>query len=405
MKQEIIKAVENSKKELFDLNSYIYDNPEIAFQEYKACRILSEYLRNNGFDITEQAGSLETAFVATACPTATVSPCIDILAEYDALGLGDSYGQEYSVAHACGHNIIASTAVGAAIALKTVMERWKIPGKLRVVGTPAEEGGGGKIIMQDHGVFDDTDAMLMIHPTSGKSKIAGRCKCSFTFHITYTGVAAHSGNHKERGINAQDAANICYTSVGCLRYQLPDDVQVFSLFTSCSKERMIIPDEMKMIVSIRCFSVTDLNNTITKVRNCIDAGALATGCQVSVQESRGYLGRVCNHTLEGILRKNVDMLKEPLMDGMVDDNGGEDFGNLNRKIPGIMLYPSLLPERKISNHTLEFYKLCNSQRAQDIIVLGSQALACTALDLFQNPSLIEDAKYELEQVINAEEKR
>ena len=400
--EDICQAVESNKNEVFQLSTYIYENPEIAFEEEKACHVLCESLEKHGFEVARGAGGLKTAFTAVSCPSGQDGVHIDILGEYDALGLGDSYGKEYTVAHACGHNIIAATAVGAGAALKKIMEKYQIPGILRVVGTPAEEGGGGKIIMQEAGVFEGIDALLMVHPTSGKTKIAGRCKCGFSFKVTYRGLSAHAGNHKERGFNAQDAANICYTSVGCLRYQLPDDVQVFCLFTSCSEDRAIIPDVMKMTISIRCFSVSHLETAIGKVRNCIEAGALAAGCRVEIQECRGTLGRVVNHTLEQVLRKHVNLLGEPLMDGMVDDNGGEDFGNLNRKIPGIMLYPSLLPEKKISNHTLEFYNLCNSDRAREMILLGSKALACTAMELFENSGIIKNAKEELKQVLAAE---
>lgn len=399
MKQELGQNIEKFKLELFELSQYIYDNPEIGFKEYKACKKLCDFLTKYGFKITTNAGGLETAFVAEACPTGISYPQIDILGEYDALGLGDSFGKEYSIVHACGHNIIATCAVGAGISLLEIMKKNNISGTLRIVGTPAEEGGGGKIIMQENGVFNKTDAMIMIHPTSGTSKIAGKCKSSITMKIKYNGLGAHAGNHKERGINAQDAANICYMSIGCLRYQLPDDVQVFPQFVHNGNAKAIIPDTQEMSISIRCFKPSTLETVIPKIKNCVEAGALATGCTVTIEESLKYYGRLCFHTLEKLIRKNCELLNEPLMDGMVNDNGGEDFGNLIRKVPGIMFYPSLLLEKKISNHTPEFYKLCNSERANEVIILGSKVLAYTALDLFENTKEIELAKQELKELL------
>ena len=402
MKKELFQLIEYAKTDLFGLSDYIYQHPETAFCEFQSCKAMVDFLKKFGFDIEERAGGLETAFTASVCPTGEKFPCIDILAEYDALGLGESYGEDLGIAHACGHNLIAAVAAGTGIGLCQIMKKHKIPGTLRVVGTPAEEAGGGKIILQEKGIFEQTDALLMIHPTSGTSKIAGRCRCSTSLRVTYTGYAAHAGNHRQRGINAQDAANICYTSIGCLRHQLPDEVQVFVTMTGTYKEQMLIPDKANLQIAIRCFAESNLESTKEKVKGCIKAGALATGCKVEIEEKRGYLGRICNYTLERVLRKNVEELEEPLMLGMVDDNGGEDFGNLNRKTPGIMFYPTLLPERKISNHTLAFYELCNSDKSREVILLGSRALAYTALDLYMDPSIIEEAKKELEEMLQKE---
>lgn len=400
-KQELFSRVEELKEDLFDLSSYIYNHPEIAYNEYQACAALVKILGGAGFAMEEKAGGLDTAFIATTCPTGITSPRIDILAEYDALGVGDSFGEGVSVAHACGHNLIATTAVGAGIALMDLMKKHQIPGTLRVVGTPAEESGGGKIDMQQAGVFEGTDAMLLLHPTSGVTKIAGNCRSSYKFKVRYTGVAAHSGSHPEDGVNAQDAANICYTAIGCLRNQLPGEVQVFAQFTNCGQDNFLIPDLAEMNIAVRCFKMTYLEKATEKVRACIEAGALATGCKVEIEEAPGYQGRVCSHVLEEPLRKNAELLGEPLMDGMVDDNGGEDFGNLNRVIPGIMFYPTLLPERKISNHTPEFLSLTNSPKSREVILLGSRTMAFTALDLFEDTSIIDRAKEELAQMQKA----
>lgn len=402
IKERISSYIDERLDDLWDLSNYIYDHPEIGFNEYRTSEKLIEVLKKEGFEVEEKAGGLDTAFVATYSVSQNKKPRVDILAEYDALDLGEGVPPENRFAHACGHNIIATTGVGAGIAMKKILDEYKLDGEIRVVGTPAEEGGGGKIIMQKNGVFDDTDAMILLHPTSGKSKIAGRCKTSISYNVSYHGVPAHAGNHREKGINAHDAAVICYTSIGLLRYQTTDDIQLFVRFTDVGKEKGVIPSVAKLQIQIKSFNPNTVQIMAPKVRNCIEAGALATGCKVDIEENIGYLGRIYNHTFEKYLRKNFELLGEPLKDGMVDDNGGEDFGNLMRKIPGIMPYPSLFTEKRVALHTLDYLKLVTTPRAKYVVGLGSKVMADTVLDLLLDPSIIEEAKQEMQAELEKE---
>lgn len=401
MKKEISEYVDKELDYLWDLSNYIYHHAEMGFHEYETSKRIVEILEEKGFCVERKAGGLDTAFVAEFSANENKQPRIDILCEYDALDLGESMPKDNRIAHACGHNIIAATGVGAGIAMKYILEKYKLPGQIRVVGTPAEEGGGGKIIMQQNGVFDETDAMILLHPTSGKSKIAGRCKTSISYNVTYHGVPAHAGNHREKGINAHDAAVLCYTSIGLLRYQTTDDIQLFVRLTDVGKENGVIPSIAKLQVQIKSFNPNSVNWMAPKVKNCIEAGALATGCRVDIEEKIGYLGRIYNHTFEKYLRSNFELLGEPLKEGLVDDNGGEDFGNLMRKIPGIMPYPSLITEKRVALHTTDYLKLVTSPRAKYVVGLGSKVMADTVLDLLLNPDIIEKArkemKYELEK--------
>ncbi len=388
LKDRLDRLIQDDQPALWELSRYLHENPELYLQERKACAALTQYLTRRGLSPQTGTGGLETAFLAECCPTGIRAPVIDILAEYDALPIG----------HACGHNLIASTAVGAAAALGAVMKQEKIPGTLRLVGTPAEEAFGGKIVLQKAGVFDETDAMLLLHPTTGTTKIAGNCKSSYRLRAVYRGKGAHSGSHPEDGLNAADAAVVCYTALGCLRNQLPSEVQVMPLILNGGEENGLIPDKSEITVSVRCFKMSFLTKAVERVRDCIQAGALAAGCKVEIQEEPGYQGRVCSYVLAEVVRKNFQLLGEPVMPGMVDDNGGEDFGNLNRVIPGVMPYPTLLPEEKISNHTPRFRQLALSPRAEFVVQLGSKVLAYSALDLLCDPSILEAAKAELKEL-------
>ncbi|WP_279138727.1 amidohydrolase [Faecalicoccus pleomorphus] len=401
-KQEISEYVDNRLEDLWKLSNYIYEHAEIGFKEYKTSKKIIDVLKQEGFEVEPKVGGLDTSFVATYSNNSMKKPRIDILCEYDALDLGEALPEGKRIAHACGHNIIASTGVGAGIAMKYLLEKYQLPGEIRVVGTPAEEGGGGKIIMQEHGVFDETDAMILLHPTSGKSKIAGRCKSGRTYQVTYHGKPAHSGNHREKGINAHDAAVICYTSIGLLRYQTTDDIQLFVHFTDVGKEKGVIPSIAKLEIQLKSFNPNTVELIAPKIKNCIEAGALATGCSVEYEEKIGYLGRIYNHTFEKCLRANFELLNEPLKEGMVDDNGGEDFGNLMRKVPGIMPYPSLIPEKRVALHTEDYLKLVTTPRAKYVVGLGSKVMADTVLDLLLHPEIIEEAKIEMQHELEKE---
>lgn len=402
LKNEISSFIGSRHEILWELSNFIYDHAEIGFNEYVTSKKLVEVLKDDGFVVEEKAGGLDTAFVATFSTNETKKPRIDILCEYDALDLGEALPKGKEIAHACGHNIIATTGIGAGMAMKHILEKYNLPGEIRVVGTPAEEGGGGKIIMQEAGVFDKTDAMILLHPTSGKSKIAGRCKTSISYDVSYHGVPAHAGNHREKGINAHDAAVICYTSIGLLRYQTTDDIQLFVRFADVGDENGVIPSVAKLQITIKSFNPNTVKLMAPKVKNCIEAGALATGCTVDIEENVGYLGRIYNHTFEKYLRANFELLGEPLKDGMVDDNGGEDFGNLMRKVPGIMPYPSLITEKRVALHTVDYLKLVTSCRAKHVVGLGSKVMADTVLDLLLNPSIIDEAREEMKEELEKE---
>lgn len=214
-KQAVAATVDAEFDHLWKLASYIHANPEIAFEEKKAASALSSYLHEAGFIVETGIAGLETAFKAVF--KKGDGPRIAVLAEYDALqGLG----------HACGHNLIATSALGCAVAVKHALEHSDLQGSIEVYGTPAEEDGGGKIIMLDHGVFDGLDAVFLMHPTSAMARIGGECASFTDFVIEYFGKSAHAESHPENGINALDAANLFYQAVGLTRQQLRDSIHV-----------------------------------------------------------------------------------------------------------------------------------------------------------------------------------
>ena len=194
-KAECDQYLDEQMEALWSVSKYIHANPELNFEEVKACKVQCEFLERYGFSVKKGIGTLDTAFEASYSKTSS-GPVIAIISEYDALPIG----------HACGHNLIACSALGAAIELKKYMEETETAGTLKVIGTPAEEGGGGKIILIKQGIFEGVDAVLMMHPTSDTTRLAGACLSSKRYKVTYHGVSAHAGSHPDNGTSALSAA-------------------------------------------------------------------------------------------------------------------------------------------------------------------------------------------------------
>lgn len=385
-KQAVAAAVDAEFDHLWKLASYIHANPEIAFEEKKAASALSSYLHEAGFIVETGIAGLETAFKAVF--KKGDGPRIAVLAEYDALqGLG----------HACGHNLIATSALGCAVAVKHALEQSDLQGSIEVYGTPAEEDGGGKIIMLDHGVFDGLDAVFLMHPTSAMARIGGECASFTDFVIEYFGKSAHAESHPENGINALDAANLFYQAVGLTRQQLRDSIHVCCILAESEKDIGRIPDYAKLEVEISTMRVKDIETTKQKIINIAEGMALASGCRVSYKEIPGYYGRMPNTVLGELCRQEMLALQEPMMEGMPSDAGGEDLGNVSRVIPACNLYMTLLPEKKISGHTEQFRELAISDAGKHCLDVSSKGMANSIVRLFQEPDLLKQAKEELKR--------
>lgn len=383
-KQDVAATVDAEFDHLWKLASYIHANPEIAFEEKKAASALSSYLHEAGFIVETGIAGLETAFKAVF--KKGDGPRIAVLAEYDALqGLG----------HACGHNLIATSALGCAVAVKHALEYSDLQGSIEVYGTPAEEDGGGKIIMLDHGVFDGLDAVFLMHPTSAMARIGGECSSFTDFVIEYFGKSAHAESHPENGINALDAANLFYQAVGLTRQQLRDSIHVCCILAESEKDIGRIPDYAKLEVEISTMRVKDIETTKQKIINIAEGMALASGCRVSYKEIPGYYGRMPNAVLGELCRQEMLALQEPMMEGMPSDAGGEDLGNVSRVIPACNLYMTLLPEKKISGHTEQFRELAISDAGKHCLDVSSKGMANSIVRLFQEPDLLKQAKEEL----------
>ena len=262
LKSAARQEIDGDLAELVHLSHTIHDHPETAFEEDRACAWTSEALAAGGFAVTQGVAGMPTAFSAESGSGPLV---VAVCAEYDALP---------GVGHACGHNIIAASAVGAGLGLARVADELGIT--VRVLGTPAEEGGGGKVTMLEHGVFDDVHAAMMIHPWP-EDRLEGTCLAVSHFDVTFTGKSAHASAAPWEGINAGDAMTIAQVAIGLLRQQLRPGDQVHGIVTGGGQAANIIPDEVTGRFMCRSTTLAGLALLEPRVTACFDAGALATG--------------------------------------------------------------------------------------------------------------------------------
>ena len=384
-KRQIDAYLESRFDDLWEISKYIHSNPEVAYEEFKACKLQVDFLRAEGFQVEENLGNLPTAYKATY----SFKPGelnLAVVSEYDALpGIG----------HACGHNLICSSAMGTAIAIKKYLETYEVGGTVTVMGTPAEESGGGKIELLKKNSWDGIDAMLFMHPTSAPTRLAGACLSSYRIKIEFFGKVAHAGAHPENGINALNAATIYFAATGLMRQHFNSDMRLSGIIEHGGEATGLIPDYVSVLGSIACFKTSDLKVGVERIRACAEGAALATGCTAKVSLVPGYEGRVPNKTLSDVCRAELVTLEEPLLDGMPIDYGGEDIGNVSRFIPLCNPYVTIFGDYKISNHTELFKELAISDTGKHCLITTSKSLARTAIELFDKPEIVTAAKAEL----------
>lgn len=380
-KNLILESVESLSNRLIEISHEIHKNPEISNQEVFACNLLCEELNHHGFTIEKDIAGHKTGFIATKSsnkPGATIG----YLAEYDALpGLG----------HACGHNIIGATSVGAAIALGSVIE--DIGGTVKVFGTPAEEGGvngSAKASYVKAGVFNDVDVAMMIHPDSHNHTTPSSLAIA-PMDFEFFGKPAHAAGCPEEGINALDALLLFYNGIAALRQQLTSDIRIHGVILDGGKAANIIPDYTRARFYLRAATVEGLQVLIQKVKNIAEGSALATGCTTQATHIQHVLDNLSpNSVLDDVFSSTLQELGESITNsdsGM----GSTDAGNVSHVIPTI--HPTLsISNTTIPAHTVEFEQACISKKADDSIILGAKTLALTGLKVLTEPTLLDSIK-------------
>jgi len=381
LKLNVVKQVDSKKSELVELSKDIHCNPELGFKEEKAKKWLGDFLSDSGFKVNE-INKYPTAFKAVY---GHGKPVIALLAEYDALP---------DLGHACGHNIIAVTAVGAAVASKCAVD--DLGGQVVVIGTPAEELTGGKILLVEEGVFKGLDAAMLIHPGSKNLATVKALACA-TLQVEFTGKAAHAAGYPEAGINALDALILSYNAINALRQHIKDGSRIHGIITNGGSAANIVPDYASAIFLVRSETKEYLAELQNKVINCFNGAALATGAKFKYKVSgQVYQPMKNNQILAGLLMNNMKSLGRDVM--LYDPNygfGSTDMGNVSQVVPAIH------PEIAISNsnvHTEEFAAAAVSDEGMKGLLDGAKAMGMTVVDLLGDPGNIEAIKKEFSTV-------
>ncbi len=377
LKELACRAVDEVRATLTDLAMDLHAHPELGFQEKHAAGLITRVLEENGLMVSRGVAGLETAFVAEiAADSAAVRKgkagrTVGVLAEYDALP---------EMGHACGHNLIAASAVGAGLALRRVLQGGRVAGTVKVFGTPAEEGGGGKVIMADAGLFDGLTAALAMHP-SQQNAVGGSCLAVRPYTFRFRGRPAHAAASPHDGINALDAVIATFNGVGALRQQVKPDVRIHGIITKGGTAPNIIPESAEARFIVRAAKVDYLDEVAEKVINCARAGALATGATLEVKEGLQYADILPCPPLSDLMKANMESLGLTVRDliGTVTP-ASSDLGNVSHVVPMEEGNFALVPA-EVAYHTEAFCRAAGSPAAADVVVAAAKALAMTALDL------------------------
>jgi len=381
-KDVLSQAVDGLADELETLSRRIHANPELGYQEVKAAGWLSEFLQAKGLRVERGVAGLETAFRATLETGA--GPTISILCEYDALPGLD---------HACGHNLIAASGVGAGAALAAVKDRLQ-GGRIQVIGTPAEEGGGGKIKLIQGGVFKDVDCAMMIHGfdrTILHQDLLGIVRVTFDF----TGKAAHASADPWEGINALDSVIQTFNAISMLRQQVRPDVRLHGIITNGGTAPNIIPEAASATFYVRAASLDYMWEVCRRAVACAEGAARATGASLQVtQGEMVYEPLKRNQTLLDLFKANLERLGVTENAPIRDRLGSSDIGNVSQVIPAIQPMIKVAPTGT-PIHSRAFAAAAVSPGARQGLVVAAKALAMTAADLLSSPEAVQRAKSEL----------
>ncbi len=375
-RERMLAAVDATADELISISRDIHARPELAFEEHYASERLTGAMVDHGMNVTRGAYGLETAFEAEF--GSGDGPCVALLAEYDALpGIG----------HACGHNLIAAAALGAAFALQAL--GGDLPGRVRLLGTPAEERGGGKELMARAGAFDGVDAALMIHP-SGINLVTMPCLCYADVRVVYHGRSAHASAMPHKGINALDGLLLAYQAISNLRQHIRGTERIHGIVTDGGQAPNIVPDRSEGEFYVRAATAAQLEALKPRVQACFEAGAKGAGCELELfWGDVDYLDLNTNWPLAQRFQQHAEGLGRefyPIEKLGVGGAGSTDMGNVSQRVPSIHPMLAAAPRNVVIHHP-DFARYAGSELGNAAALDGARSLALTAFDFLADANL------------------
>ncbi|KAE8327879.1 hypothetical protein BDV39DRAFT_204595 [Aspergillus sergii] len=394
----IDSVLEDVSKQLHELNHYIWSNPELAYEEHKAHDAICDFLEGQGFTVTRHAYGVDTSF---ECISGTEGRLINLNAEYDALP---------DIGHACGHNLIATSSIAAFLALSQLQKKYGIKGRIQLLGTPAEENGGGKAKLIDAGAFQGVDISLMAH--GGPENLGGPTgdgvagvlmNARKELHVEYFGKNAHAGGNPWDGVNALDALVQAYNGISTLRQQILPEERIHGAFLDVPKVANVIPAYTKSYWQVRSPTLQGLNKLIAKVRQCIEGAALVTGCTAKIEEDGLYTDIILNETLcerftghmAAYGKKFVQKLDQVL-------TGSSDVGNVSYVVPTLHAMFAISTSNGSFPHHPDFTACAGTDEAHDAAVLTGKGLALLGWDMLTDDALYTSARVQWEGQIPKE---
>lgn len=380
----IRERIDSLSDTLLNVSHEIHANPELAFEEHRAAALLSDTLEAQGLEAQRGVFTLETAFEARL-PTRGDGPTVAILAEYDALpGIG----------HACGHNLIATAALGATLGLQAIAD--ELPGKVRLIGTPAEEKGGGKELMARAGAFEGVDAAMMIHP-AGVNLTTMPCICVAEVEVIYHGRSAHASAMPHRGVNALDGLLLAYQAISNLRQHIRDEERIHGIITEGGQAPNIVPDRAVGSFYVRATTEKTLEALKPRVQACFEAGAKGSGAEVEINWAGvDYLDLNTNWPLADCFQKFGESLgREFLSPSQLGGAGSTDMGNVSYRVPSIHPMLACSPPNVVI-HNPEFARWAGSEMGDKAALDGATTMALTTAEFLLNPTLQKEVRQAFE---------
>ena len=388
------KAIDAAREELFGIALDIHAHPELNYQEFHAAKLLSDTLEAHDFAVERGIGGVETAFRATLEGGAGDGPTVAVLAEYDALP---------EIGHGCGHNLIAMAGLGAGLGVQANMKN--LPGRLVVIGTPAEEGGGGKIKLLEAGVFDGVDICLSSHPSSNRTIIPQDIPMDESwslamvgFRYIYHGKAAHAAAAPEEGINALNSLIHLFTGIDALRQHLREDTRIHGIITDGGLAPNVVPEFAAANFMLRCRDRNYLSDVIVgKVLKIAEGAALITGATLEVEPYYPFYENVLpNAVLAENFRANaeaVGMRIDAPTGGRRGSGASTDFGNVSQVLPSLELRYAV-SETPVPSHSRQMTETAITETALSSALNVAKVLSLTAGDFLRDPARLKEAQAE-----------
>ncbi|WP_133014293.1 M20 family metallopeptidase [Clostridium cuniculi] len=375
MKKKIYDEGQLIRQRLCEMSDYIYNNPELGNEEYKAVEALTTFLKEHNFKIESPIADMATAFKATF-DSGKPGMTIGYLCEYDALP---------KIGHGCGHNMIGVMSAGAGVALSKVLH--EIGGKVIVYGTPAEETNGGKVILAEAGVFDELDAAMIVHP-DGETRASGSSSALYPIRFIYKGKTAHAASCPEKGINALNSVIQLFNGIDALRQHVTPDVRMHGIITKGGVAANIVPDEAIADFYFRASTKERVTEVVEKVKKIAEGAALMTGATLEMERYElPYDDLNTNEALSEMFNNNLRELGITDIKEAKATGGSSDIGNVSYVAPTIHPYIGIT-DCPMVGHSVEMAKATTTSKAHDRLLIAALAMAYTGYDVIvRNESL------------------